>query len=257
MRFRCVPVGDQAVSVQFEQVISLEIHRQVIHLADSLRTAHIAGVVELVPAYASLLVYYDPLIVTYDDIVERIGTFGDMHTVGDMARRTVIIPALYGGEVGPDLEDVACLHGLSAEEVIRLHSLPTYHVYMLGFSPGFPYLGGLLEALHTPRLSTPRPAVAAGSIGIAGSQTGIYSLPTPGGWRIIGRTPLPLFDFSRHLGFDDDKTGTDSPFLLHVGDMLRFAPVTEHQYEAIQNLVRAGTYVPQIMYTTGGDSDAH
>ena len=130
--------------------------------------------------------------------------------------RTVEIPVSYGGEYGPDLNDVAALHGLSAHDVVRLHSEAVYTVYFLGFVPGFAYMGGLPEALATPRLPAPRKRVEAGSVGIGGGQTGVYPFPTPGGWRLIGRTPLPMF-----------QAGRENMSLLEIGDQVRFRPTQE------------------------------
>jgi len=208
-------------------------------MASQLERLAIKGIVEIVPAYASLTIYYNPLDVSYQEIVRVVQQLRDAAPSSRRWERTVTIPALYGGEHGPDLTEVARYHQLSEQEVIRLHAAPRYRVYMLGFSPGFPYLGGLPEVLATPRLETPRLRIPAGSIGIAGAQTGIYSVDSPGGWRIIAHTPVPLFRL------DDNP-----PFLLRVGDWLRFQPITREQYEAIARQVKAGTYQPEIVETS-------
>ena len=169
------------------------------------------------PTYRSLLVHYDPLRLGYDDVVHLVGE--QLQRVGEVPlpeSRVVEVPTLYGGESGPDIAFVAEHNGLSVEEVIRIHSSVDYTVYMLGFTPGFPYLGGMSAAIATPRLETPRPRVPAGSVGLAGQQTGVYPIESPGGWRIIGRTPLVLFDPQR-----------DPPALLAAGDRVRFVPVSE------------------------------
>lgn len=227
MEFTFIPAGDRALLVQFKEVISEEINREVIFLSEQLQRMMIKGVEEWVPAYSSLLIYYNPLLIRYDDLVNKVKIICEKFE-GNEERPSIStvheIPVLYGGLSGPDLDDVASFHQLSVEEVIRLHSSPLYHVYMIGFSPGFPYLGGLNPRIHTPRLATPRLQIKAGSVGIAGDQTGIYSLPTPGGWRIIGHTPIPLFQPK------DEKR----PTLISAGDKIKFVPVREEEYEAIK-----------------------
>lgn len=175
------------------------------------------GLVETVPAYRSLLVSYDPLVTeegavraTLEQALEGLGA------AQSPDGRLVKVPVRYGGEWGPDLEDVAAHCGLTPTDVIRRHTNPTYRVAMLGFAPGFAYLFGLPPSLATPRLATPRTRVEPGSVGIAGPQTGVYALPTPGGWRIIGRTPLDLFDSLRQ-----------EPFALRAGDRVRFVAPEE------------------------------
>ncbi len=237
MVFTCFPAGDLAISLQFAQDICPQINAQVLNVAHWIRETKIRGIVELVPAYASLLVYYNPLIINYQELIEQLNTYQAVDQLRFGQRRMVTIPALYGGEWGPDLENVAMQHGLSAEEVIRLHTSANYYVYMLGFSPGFPYLGGLPIELHTPRLATPRSLVQAGSIGIAGSQTGIYSLATPGGWRIIAHTPIPLFDLRNE----------NEPFFLRAGDAIRFSSVNIEEYLGIIDQIKAATYVTNMI----------
>jgi KipI family sensor histidine kinase inhibitor len=212
---RFLPAGDTALLVEFANEISEPVNRQVQALAHALAQAHLPGLGEAIPAYRSLLVYYDPQQLSYAEVEEQVATLAarsEMITMPEPALKE--IPVVYGGEFGPDIAFVAQHHGLSVEQVIRLHSSATYRVYMLGFSPGFAYLGGLPDVLATPRLPTPRTRVPAGSVGIAGQQTGIYSLATPGGWRIIGRTPLRLFNPAQ-----------DPPTLLQAGDLVRFVPL--------------------------------
>lgn len=231
MEFTCFPAGDKAVLVQFKQEISEEINREVIALARALAEARIPGVVEWVPAYVSLLVIYDPLKTGYFDLVEKINSLDVRGQGGGSIETPAIvheIPVLYGGKWGMDLEDVAGFHGLSMDEVIQIHSGLTYRVYMLGFAPGFPYLGGLDPRIHTPRLETPRLRIPPGSVGIAGQQTGIYPLATPGGWRIIGHTPIPLFR-PHH---------PDKPVFISAGDYIRFVPVDEIEYNRIKETVK-------------------
>jgi inhibitor of KinA len=173
------------------------------------------GVVEWVPSYAAVTVYFDPRATTFDRVRSVLeGALARAEEVVLTPGEVVTLPVHYGGEWGPDLEFVAESHGMSPAEVVEEHARPLYLVHMIGFAPGFPYLGGLSERLATPRLETPRVSVPAGSVGIGGSQTGVYPLETPGGWRIIGRTPERLFDLAR-----------PRPNLLSPGDRVRFLPI--------------------------------
>jgi KipI family sensor histidine kinase inhibitor len=192
----------------------------------------IPGITDLVPTYRSILVYYDPMRISYSELEAKIRALED-HSVEAIAYvpRVVEVPTVYGGGYGPDLEYVASHCGLSIEEVIRIHSGTDYLIYMMGFTPGFTYLGGMSEKIATPRLRTPRGVVPAGSVGIAEQQTGVYPTESPGGWQLIGRTPLDLFDPDR-----------DPPVAVDTGDYLRFVPVTEGEYLDIQGRVRSGNY---------------
>jgi inhibitor of KinA len=209
---KIVALGDSALLVQFGDEIDLATNRRVHALDMHLNANRLAGVIETVPAYASLLVHYDPLALTFaqaSDWVEETMTEAE----STMAREPQLIevPVRYGGEAGPDLDFVASHHHISAQEVVRIHTSREYIVYMMGFTPGFPYMGKLDHAIVTPRLETPRTRVTAGSVGIAGAQTGIYPIDSPGGWRLIGRTSLQLFDLA-----------AEPPFLFSPGDMVRF-----------------------------------
>lgn len=212
---RFLPAGDAALLVEFANEISEPVNRQVQALAHALAQARLPGLGEAVPAYRSLLLPYDPLQLSFNDVQEQVAAVAarsEAITLPEPALKE--IPVVYGGEFGPDVEFVAEQHGLSVEQVIRRHAGTTYRVYMLGFSPGFAYLGGLPADLATPRLPTPRTRVPAGSVGIAGQQTGIYPLATPGGWRLIGRTPRRLFDPAQ-----------EPPTLLQAGDLVRFVAI--------------------------------
>ena len=190
--------------------------------------ARIAGVTETVPAFASLLVRYDPLRTDFDAVSEALRRLaGNIAAGNTQAGRTVDVPVCYGGAYGEDLPVVARHAGLSEEEVIRLHSGRTYRIYMLGFLPGFPYLGGLDERLFTPRRETPRTRIPAGSVGIGGQQTGIYPMDSPGGWQLIGRTPLCLFAPGRTLPYA-------------AGDSIRFVPIDECEFARIAAQEREG-----------------
>ncbi len=220
-----LPAGDSAVAVQFGDAIDPAINAMVHGAFDAIESAQVDGVLELLPTYRSLLVYYDPLLTTLAELEARIraldiGGAGVAH-----AGKLVELPTLYGGEHGPDLGFVADNAGMSEEEVIEIHSGVDYLVYTMGFSPGFPYLGGLDARLATPRLSSPRTLIPAGSVGIAETQTGIYPQASPGGWRLIGRSPLALFD-----------PFASQPTLISAGDRVRFTPLgDEAAYEALAN----------------------
>ena len=218
-----LPAGDQALVVEIGGDISPETNGRVCSLAAAIEGSETVGVVEVVPTYRSLLVYYDPEEITaagLEDAIRQLEVGLQEHTTQDS--NVVQVPTLYGGEHGPDLEFVARHAGLSVDEVVSIHSGTDYPVYMMGFSPGFAYLGGMSAALATPRLATPRPVIPAGSVGIAESQTGVYPVASPGGWRLIGQTPLRMFDPQR-----------GQPTLLSPGDSVRFVPVDAGEFEAI------------------------
>ena len=207
------PLGDSSILIQLGDEIHPALNARV-HALDSL-LQNIPGIVETVPAYCTLLVHYDPLASNYSEIKNQIEE--KLTLIDDSTHRPsrrLEIPVLYGNASGPDLEPVATTLSLSPSELIRLHSEREYTVYMMGFTPGFPYMGILNEELILPRMSTPRTRVPAGSVAIAGSQTGIYPIDSPGGWHILGWTPLKLFD-----------PMSESPFLFAPGDIVRFIPV--------------------------------
>ena len=210
-------LGDRGLLVELGDGIDPAVNRRVQRLQQMLSRETLWGVVETIPAYCSLLVVYDPLRAAPDALARQIRGLCDFDdAAAPEAQRPVIeIPVVYGGEAGPDLEAVAAYHNLTGEEVIRLHSGTVYRVYMIGFTPGFPYMGELPQALDTPRRETPRTHIPKGSVAIAQRQTGIYPVVSPGGWQIIGRTPLELFDPLQ-----------DNPSLLGMGDEVRFVPIT-------------------------------
>lgn len=209
---RIAPLGDSSLLIQFGSEIDILVNQRVHALAGLLETSPFEGIIETVPAYATLLVHYDPLAVSYSKVRDmlRAKIAQAEETVARKPRR-IEVPVRYGGEAGPDLESVARHLHLQVEDVIRLHSEKTYTVYMMGFTPGFPYMGKLDDALVMPRLETPRTRVPAGTVAIAGSQTGIYPIASPGGWQLIGWTPLQLFD-----------PNSDTPFLFAPGDEVKF-----------------------------------
>ena len=206
--------SDRSLMVRFGDTISVEIHQRVRALLALLTTEPVDGVYNLQPGYTSLLITFDPLQRDHRELEAVVRSYVErMDAVQLPAPRRVEIPVCYGGEFGPDLLDVAKLHGITSEEVIRLHSSAAYLVYFIGFVPGFAYLGGLPAPLATPRKATPRARVPAGSVGIAGEQTGVYPLAMPGGWQLIGRTELRLWDAT-----------LPSPARLRPGDRVRFVP---------------------------------
>jgi inhibitor of KinA len=227
---RLSPLGDRAILIHLGDTIDEKTHRLVRAVCARLTDHPVAGMTELVPAFASVAVHYEPTAVPNGDgsapydrcaaAIERA-----VQSLGDEAippPRTVELPVCYGNEYGPDLEEVAQQHDLTPDEVVRLHSGASYRVYMLGFAPGFAYMGGLPAAIATPRRAEPRTAVPAGSVGIGGSQTGVYPLTLPGGWRLIGRTPVRLFDAARQ-----------PPTLLSIGDVVRFRAVSPNEYREL------------------------
>jgi len=213
-----VRASDHSLLIVFGDEIRLETHRQVLRMQPALR---LPGVLNLHPAYASILVSFDPL-QTSHEAVEAAALTAEGSGVIVPESPLVEIPVCYGGKFGPDLEDVARLSGLAAERVIEVHSEAEYRVYFLGFAPGFPYLGGLPPALTVPRLAEPRRSVPAGSVALGGGQTGVYPVSTPGGWRLIGRTPVRLFD-----------PRAERPTLLEMGDRVRFRRIEADAYERL------------------------
>jgi inhibitor of KinA len=211
---KLLPIGDSSLLIQLGEEIDFTVNQHVHALASLVEGSSIQGIIETVPAYATLLVHYDPLILSFTQLQKYLRA--KIHLVEETAnrkRRRVKVPVRYGGERGVDLESVAVKLRLTVADVIRLHSETIYTVYMMGFTPGFPYMGKLPDELVMPRLETPRTRVPAGTIAIAGAQTGIYSIDSPGGWHLIGWTPLKLFEVE-----------SNSPFLFAPGDEVKFIP---------------------------------
>jgi inhibitor of KinA len=221
------PLGDHAVLVTLGGSIDEATHQRVRAASARIDERAVPGVIDQVPAFASIAVHYDPARIAgptdrtpYDRLVALLGSaLADLHPDALPAPRVVDVPVAYGGELGPDLEDVARQHEMAPDDVIRIHAAGDYLVYMVGFMPGFAYLGGLSERIATPRRKTPRMAVPAGTVGIGGRQTGVYPLESPGGWNLIGRTPTRMFDIER-----------DEPTLLAVGDRVRFRPISTAEF---------------------------
>jgi inhibitor of KinA len=234
---RYLPAGDSALIVEIGNSISPHVNRMVHNLARAVEKEGITGVIDLTPSYRSLLVYYDSLTIAASELQKKLHTlYGSLLEGASGGKaRIVHVPTLYGGDMGPDLEFVAQHNNLTTQEVIRIHSGTDYLVYMLGFSPGYPYLGGMSERIATPRLKTPRTAVPAGSVALAEKQTGVYPSETPGGWQILGRTPLKFFDATR-----------EPPSLVEPGDYIRFVAIDSEEYARIKKQVEEGTYQVKI-----------
>jgi len=236
------PVGDRAISIDFGQVIDPTINRHIRQTIERIKALQLEGIIELVPTYCALLVEYDAMLYSYSEIcniIEPTLEEGMTDTTNELVT-VVEVPTVYGGEFGPDLSFVASHNHLSEDEVISIHSGTDYLVYMLGFIPGFTYLGGMDLRIATPRLSSPRTLIPAGSVGIAGEQTGTYPSDSPGGWQIIGRTPVTMYDMSKAQAA-----------LLKAGDYVRYVPIDESEFHRIKTL---GTdYVPVIREVEVGD----
>jgi KipI family sensor histidine kinase inhibitor len=219
---RFQPTSDRSLLIHFGEQITLDAHRQVVQLLRLLECQPVAGIRNLHPAYCSLLVTFDALKLAHAELRAILRQYLDRLEEVQLAEpRQVEIPVCYGGENGPDLNEVAELHRISPEQVVQLHSSATYVVYFLGFVPGFAYLGDVPDALATPRLGTPRRSVPPGSVGIAGKQTGVYPFATPGGWRLIGRTPLSMF-----------RPDRANMSMLSIGDRVRFVPAAHERFTA-------------------------
>lgn len=222
---RFLPCGDSAVTVEFGSVIDESLNAAVHAFAAA--AENLPAIQEVVPTYRSATVHYDPAELSYPQLLEKLAPLAASAGAARAEGPVVEIPVLYGGAYGPDLPEVAAHCGITPQQVVELHSAPDYRIYMLGFTPGFPYLGGMDPRLATPRRQEPRVRIPAGSVGIAGAQTGVYPIQSPGGWQLIGRTPLRLFDPAR-----------ERPILLEAGQRIRFVPITQEEYDRLEGGVR-------------------
>ncbi|MDO4321506.1 MAG: 5-oxoprolinase subunit PxpB [Lachnospiraceae bacterium] len=239
---RILPAGDRALVAEFGNIIDEGINNQVHALAKKLASEAVPGVLELVPTFRSLLIYYDPSSITYHDLAQRIRQLSESSAAaGSSGRRIWRIPCCYGSHFGPDLPALIRYTGLSRDEIIAIHSSVDYKIYMLGFLPGFVYLGGLDNRIEIPRLPSPRVRIPKGSVGIGGNQTGVYPLDSPGGWRLIGSTPVDFYDPQR-----------EKPILCDAGDYIRFVPITSSDYYDIRQMILRGTY--RLTVQEGGGS---
>lgn len=234
---KIMTAGDSSILIQFGNSIDPDINARIAATVQLMKEQHIEGVVDIIPAFCSLLINYDPRVISYDEMKTRMEKILSVEIAAGARRKKVYeIPVCYGGEFGPDLPTIAEHAGLSEQEVIDIHSSTDYLIYMLGFLPGFTYLGGLDERIHTPRLANPRIRIPAGSVGIGGSQTGIYPMDSPGGWQLMGMTPVKTYDPDREV-----------PILVEAGDYIRFVPVDRAEYDRIKGEVEQGTYTVRVV----------
>ncbi len=224
--------GDCAVCVEFGNKISPDINTKIRAFKIAVEKSGIEGIVETVPTYRSLLVHYKPEVIGFKELTKEFeDLMGSISNIQIPPPTVIEIPVLYGGEMGPDIENVATHNGKTVEEVIKIHTSEEYLIYMLGFIAGFPYLGGMSKEIATPRLKSPRVKIDGGSVGIAGEQTGVYPVDSPGGWQLIGRTPLKLYDADR-----------EKPVLLEAGQYIKFRSIDAAEYAEIEKKVADGTY---------------
>lgn len=225
-------LGDSCVIIRFGTSIEEDINRKVQIFATLIEKEKIKGVKEMVPAYTELAVYYDPSEIDFNELVKNLKKTEKLIKLGHWNSYIIVhIPVCYGGEYGSDLNHVAEYNKLNADEVIKIHSEPLYLVYMLGFTPGFCYLGGLSPKIATPRKNNPDLKIPAGVVGIAGQQTGIYPIESPGGWQVIGRTPVKIFDPLRK-----------ESVLVEAGNYITFDPISESEFQSIQKEIEQGIY---------------
>ncbi len=225
--------GDSALIIELGNEISPIINYNLKKITDYLDSLNHKAIKDLLPTYRSIIVYYDPMMISFDELKEMVekNCAADDSQMLSVKKEIIEVPVLYGGEYGPDIENIASHNNLTIEEVIDIHTSGEYLVYMLGFTPGFPYLGGMDKRIATPRLTTPRTKIPAGSVGIAGEQTGLYPIESPGGWQLLGRTPLNFFDSAK-----------ENPFIVAAGQYIKFKAITEEEYHAIVEQVKNGTY---------------
>jgi inhibitor of KinA len=230
--FHYIPSGDSSVIIKAGTAISADINRTVRKLLVRIENENIDGITDFIPSYSELMICYDASVISFKKLLDTLRSLEDNIDDIELPESSIIwIPVLYGGESGPDLSEVAHFNNLSTEEVINIHISVKYLVYMLGFTPGFCYLGGMDPRIATPRKETPRVKIPAGAVGIADKQTGIYPVESPGGWQLIGNTPLRLFD-----------PAGKPEFLINAGDYIQFYQVDEDHYRNIQAEIKEGKY---------------
>lgn len=232
--------GDKAIVIELGNSINKEINTRVRNMMLSIEKENIYGVEEIVPTYRSLMINYNPFKIDFDTLIKKLKLIGKkFNKLSTMKSIVIEIPTLYGDEFGVDIKTVAKHNKMSIQEVIEIHSSCKYLIYMLGFTPGFPYLGGMDERISTPRLKVPRTKIKKGCVGIAGNQTGIYPMDSPGGWQLIGKTPVKLYDETK-----------ENPFLLKPGNYLKFVEINRNEFEKISKAVNEGLYECRA-YPTG------
>lgn len=228
---KILPVGDKAIVVEFGDEISVECNNKVLSLYKNITSNKEPYIISSIPTYRSLLIKYDPLEISYPELIEEINEKLKQQKDLNIKPKVMEIPVKYGGDFGPDIEYVAKHNNISIDEVIKLHTKPLYRIYMIGFTMGFAYLGGMSSKIETPRLEKPRTKIPAGSVGIAGKQTGIYPVESPGGWRLIGKTPVKLYDPYR-----------EDPILVKPGNYIKFVEISEDDFYNIENEIKQGRF---------------
>ncbi len=226
-------INEQSLMIYFDNEITKDTYNKVNKLVQYIKEQNHKEIIDIVPSYRAILISFDNTSIDGTKLIENLelNQFNDSESNQLQQRKVVTIPVVYGEEFGPDLKEVASSNQLTSEEVIQIHTQQPYLIYMLGFMPGFPYLGGLDERIHTPRRSEPRVKIEAGSVGIANNQTGLYPLDSPGGWQIIGRTPLKVFDLDR-----------EPMTIYEAGDYIQFKAITQDEFEQIQADINAGNF---------------
>lgn len=234
--YQIIPVGDQALSIEFPNKIDPQINRRIQFLGKTILDKQIQGVKTVIPAYHTLMVSFDGLVTTYEQLkIVLQGILQDSVTSPLPPERLLKIPVCYEAPFNPDLADVAKFAGVSPQDVIKLHTQRHYLIYFLGFLPGFAYMASVDQSIAMPRLDKPRVKIPAGSVGIAGIQTGFYPVDSPGGWRLIGQTPLKLYDVQK-----------PEPF-YHAGDVVEFTPINRAQFASIKAADQAGDYQVEVV----------
>lgn len=229
------PYGEKAILVQFEQVIDLNIHQKVMALTNYAES--IEGVNYCIPAYCSITIAYTPENINFTELKSHLEQFDLSSKTDDVKRKSFKIPVCYNGDFAPDLENLASEKGMHPEEIIKLHTQTKYHVYMMGFIPGFPYLGKLPVDLACKRHQNPRAKVPAGAVGLAGLQTGIYPSEAPGGWQIIGRTPVDILQANK-----------TNPFMLNMGDTIEFYAIDELEFKTFREKIKSSELTEKNFY---------
>lgn len=243
VKFKLLPCGDTAISCEFERQISPDINRMVVYLNQELISMSLEGVNDTIPAFNSLLINFDPSIILYEKLsseIKKILQKFDENKSSGNKKKVHMIPVCYESDFAEDISYVSKYCGLPENEIISIHSSVDYLIYMLGFLPGFAYLGGLDPRIEVPRLSSPRTKIPQGSVGIGGNQTGIYPVASPGGWQLIGRTPIKPYDPSK-----------EEPIMYRAGEFIHFIPITLKEFELIKKDVESGVYHCDIVIKEG------